>query len=449
MTTVPAVSGGWPYIGHALAFNQNPISFLTDAQARHGDVFRFKLLGNTVYALLSAKGNEAFFRASDAVLDSRDAYRFTIPIFGSGVAYDVAPELMEQQLRLLHPGLRDDAMQSYAAIMADEVEKFADRLGSEGELDLPSALNELTIFIAGRCLLGTEFRSRLSAEFASLYRDLEGGINLIAFIAPGAPTLKNRRRDRARRKVAAMISGLIADRRRSNAASDDFLSVLMTARYDDNTELSDDVIAGLLLTLLFAGQHTSAVMATWLGVLLMKSPKHHAAVRSEAEEVLGDTVQLARLKRMRQMEYCLKESERLYPPLVMLMRRTRQSFEVQGAVIPPGNLVLVSPGVCHRDPRTFHSPAIFDPSRFAPPREEDRKMPYSLIGFGGGRHRCIGMAFAHQQIKVIWGMLLQRFEFELLDDSIEPDYATFVVGPHNPCRVRYQQRQLSLRVKAS
>ncbi len=449
MTTVSTVAGGWPFIGHALAFGRNPISFLKDARSRHGDIFRFKLLGNAVYALLSTNGNEAFFRASDDVLDSRDAYRFTVPIFGSGVAYDVSPELMGQQLRLLHPGLRDDAMQSYATIMADEVEKFARRLGSKGVLDLPSALNELTIFIAGRCLLGEEFRSRLSAEFASLYRDLEGGINLVAFVAPGAPTPKNCRRDRARRKVAAMISGVIADRRRSKQSRDDFLSVLMTARYDDNTQLSDDAIAGLLLTLLFAGQHTSAVMATWLGVLLMKSPEHYAAVRSEADDVLGDTVLLAKLKSMRQMEYCLKESERLYPPLVMLMRRTQQAFEVQGVVIPPGNLVLVSPGVCHREPRVFRHPDVFDPARFAPPREEDRKTPYSLIGFGGGRHRCIGMAFAHQQIKVIWGILLQRFEFELLGDLIEPDYATFVVGPRNPCRVRYQQRQPSVRAVAS
>jgi sterol 14-demethylase len=222
----------------------------------------------------------------------------------------------------------------------------------------------------------------------------------------------------------------------------------MAACYEDGTKLSDDVIAGILLTLLFAGQHTSAVMATWLGVLLMKNPEHYAAVRREADNVLGDVALVTKLKRMRQMEYCLKESERLYPPLVMLMRKTRQTFEAQGVTIPPGNLVLVSPGVCHREPLVFRQPDVFDPDRFAPPREEDRKTPYSLIGFGGGRHRCIGMSFAHQQIKVIWGILLQRFEFELLDELIEPDYATFVVGPRNPCRVRYLQRQRSVRAEA-
>jgi sterol 14-demethylase len=440
MNTVPHVSGGWPYIGHALSFNRNPISFLDSAQAVHGDIFKFTLLGNTVYALLSAEGNRAFFRASDEVLDAREAYRFTIPIFGRGVAYDVSPDLMEQQLRLLHPGLRDEAMQSYANIMADEVEQFVEKLGDRGEIDLPTALNELTIFIAGRCLLGEDFRNRLSTELAELYRDLEGGINLIAFVAPGLPTPKNRRRDRARRRVAAMISGLIADRRRSDCNTNDFLSVLMAARYEDNTALSDDVIAGLLLTLLFAGQHTSAVMATWLGVLLMKNPEHFEKVRDEASNILGYTVLLSKLKRMYALEHCLKETERLYPPLVMLMRRTSQPFAVGDTLVPAGNLVMVSPGVCHREPGAFRDPDLFDPDRFAPPREEDRKTPYSLIGFGGGKHRCIGMAFAHQQIKVIWGILLQRFDFKLLDEAAKPDYSTFVVGPQHPCRASYVRR---------
>jgi sterol 14alpha-demethylase len=441
MTTVPTVAGGLPYIGHALLFNRNPVAFLRSAQARHGDMFRFRLLGHTVHALMSSRGNEAVFRAADDVLDFRDAYRFTIPIFGKGVAYDVSPELMDQQLRLIHPGLRDDAMQSYAAIMAEEVERFASRLGETGVIDLPSVLNELTIFIAGRCLLGDEFRSRLSDEFPALYRDLEGGINLIAFVAPYLPTPKNRRRDRARRKIAATISGLIADHRRSEIAHDDFLAVLMAARYADGSALSDDAIAGLLLTLLFAGQHTSAVMATWLGVLLMKHPNHCEAVRRESFDILNGPVQVAKIKRLRQMENCLKEAERLYPPLVMLMRKTLQPFEVEGVVIPAGDLVMVSPAVSHRQAKVFRNPDAFDPERFAPPREEDRETPYSLIGFGGGKHRCIGMAFAHQQIKVIWGLLLQRFDFDLVDDVVEPDYATFVVGPRHPCRVRYRRRQ--------
>ena len=211
---VPRLGGGLPWLGHAAAFHRDPVALLARGRATHGPHFRFRLFGQEVHALLSPAGNEAFFRASDDQLSAREAYRFTVPIFGPGVAYDVAPALMDEQLRMIHPALRDGPMQSHARIMAEEVEVFAERLGESGELDLPGALNELTIFIAGRCLIGPAFRRRISSEFARLYHELEGGINLIAFMAPGAPTPANRRRDRARREIAALLSSLIAERRR-------------------------------------------------------------------------------------------------------------------------------------------------------------------------------------------------------------------------------------------
>src|ERR1700722_20406719 len=115
--------------------------------------------------------------------------------------------------------------------MAREVEQSAARLGAEGEIDLLPAMNELTIAIAGRCLIGPEFRSQNAAEFATLYRELEGGINLIAFFAPEFPSPANLRRNRARRRVLALMGGVMAERRRSRAETNDFLGVLMSARF--------------------------------------------------------------------------------------------------------------------------------------------------------------------------------------------------------------------------
>src|SRR5580700_1149172 len=441
MNRVPALAGGLPWLGNAATFGRNPVAFLENGRRRHGDIFRFKLCGRDVYALLSPRGHEAFFRAPDDQLSAREAYRFTVPIFGPGVAYAVSPELMDEQLRLLHPALRDDAMQAYAGWMAREVEQFADGLGAEGEIDLLPAMNELTIAIAGRCLIGPEFRSRNAAEFATLYRELEGGINLIAFFAPGFPSPANLRRNHARRRVLALMGGVMAERRRSGAETNDFLGVLMRARFADGAPLSDELITGLLLTALFAGQHTSAVMATWLGVLLAQHPEEAVVLRREAEAEIGSEAPgLVALKQLRRFEWCLKEAERLYPPIVMLMRMIQRPFTVDGHTLPPGSMALVSPAVGHRLADVFARPERFEPERFAPEREEDRATPFSLIGFGGGKHRCLGFAFAHQQIKIIWTLLLRQFEFELAGSVPRPDYATWVVGPQGVCRLRYRRR---------
>jgi sterol 14-demethylase len=101
---------------------------------------------------------------------------------------------------------------------------------------------------------------------------------------------------------------------------------------------------------------------------------------------------------------------------------------------------MVSPAVSHRIPEVFTHPDRYDPERFAPDRAEDRKARFALITFGGGKHGCLGMTFAYLQIKAIWSILLRRFGLELIDCRPEPNYSTFVVGPKQPCRIRYQRR---------
>jgi sterol 14-demethylase len=141
------------------------------------------------------------------------------------------------------------------------------------------------------------------------------------------------------------------------------------------------------------------------------------------------------------LERAVKEAERMRPPLVMLMRAVLKDMDYMGFTLPPGSLAMVSPAVSHRLAEVFTHPQKYDPDRFAPGREEDRKVQYSLLGFGGGKHRCIGMVFAYQQIKVIWASILRRYQIELVEREYLPNYTTFVVGPHRPCTIRYRRRQ--------
>lgn len=439
----PELPGGWPYLGHALEFHRDPVGLLQRGRERFGEIFSFLLAGTKVTVLTGPKANEAFFRAPDDHLSAKEAYRFTVPIFGKGIAYDATPEVMDEQLGFVFPALREERLQAYARFMAEETEAYLERWGDRGEIDLYTFTNELTVFIASRCLIGWEFRKNLSTEFAGLYHDMEGGINLLAFFQPYLPLPSFRRRDRARARMGKLISGIIAARRAGGTAGEDFLEALMAARYSDGRALSDDEITGLLLTLIFAGQHTSAVHAAWTGILLLQNPQYLPPVLREQEEVLGGGAEMSlqTLRRLVVLERCIKEAERMRPPLIMLMRKILKDFEYGGFRTPAGDLAMVSPAVSHRLADTFRDPERYDPDRFGPGREEDRKATYALIGFGGGKHRCIGLTFAYQQIKVIWSVLLRRFELELAQPDYQPNYSTFVVGPRQPCLVRYRRRQ--------
>jgi sterol 14-demethylase len=95
--------------------------------------------------------------------------------------------------------------------------------------------------------------------------------------------------------------------------------------------------------------------------------------------------------------------------------------------------------VAHRDPEVFQNPLDFDPNRYGPGREEDKR-PFGYIAFGGGRHKCMGNAFAILQIKTIIAVLLNRYDFELVGDPIETDFQGLVLGPKPPIRIRYRRR---------
>jgi sterol 14alpha-demethylase len=433
--------GGLPYLGHALEFRRDPAGLLQRGREQFGEIFSFLLAGKLVTVLTGPKANEAFFQAGDDQLSCKEAYQFTVPIFGQGIAYDAPPEVMTEQIRMLFPALRDQRLQRYAQFMADEAESFFDKWGESGEVDLLVEMNELTTYIASRCLIGHEFRQNLSGEFATLYHDLEGGLNLIAFFQPNLPLPSFKRRDRARARMGELISQIIADRRASGTEGEDFLQTLMTARYASGEALSDDAITGLLLTVIFAGQHTSSVLATWTGVLLLEHPEYLPEILQEQEDVFDGEMSLDAIRSMNALERAIKEAERLRPPLIMLMRKILKDFEYGGYSSPAGGLAMVAPAVSHRLSEVFTDPSRYDPSRFGPGREEDRKSSYTLIGFGGGHHRCVGLTFAQQQIKVIWSVLLRKFDMELVKHGHQPDYSTFVIGPQRPCLLRYRRRK--------
>ncbi len=64
-----------------------------------------------------------------------------------------------------------------------------------------------------------------------------------------------------------------------------------------------------------------------------------------------------------------------------------------------------------------------------------------MITFGGGKHRCIGMAFGFLQVRAVVDYILRNFELRLLSNDAQPDFSGFVVGPKKPCLVHYRRRR--------
>ncbi len=438
---LPVLSGRRPLFGHLWEFQQDPVAMLARGASERGELFQFRL-GPRDFVLFSGpEAHDAYFKAPQDQLDAKSVYKFTVPIFGRGVAYDVSPELMTEQLGFLFPALRESSMRRFVDIMSEEINQFADNLGESGELDLPVAMNQLTINIASRCFLGEEVRNEVDTGFAEAYHDLQNGINTLGFFLPRLPTRGHRSRDRARRKVVETFSRIMRERRRLGVEPEDLMQVLMAARYKDGRTLSDDEITGILLTTLFAGQHTSAVLAAWTGLELFRDGAYLARVREESARLYENTLTFAGLKQQLVLENAVRECERLHPPLILLIRKVLRSMHYGDYRVPAGTLAMVSPAVAHRLPHIFSDPDRFYPDRFAPPANEGKEYQHALIGFGGGKHRCMGKNFAIMQIKAIWALLVDRFDFQIDGELPAPNYGSWVTGPKEPCRVRYQRRR--------
>ena len=436
----PKLRGGLPLVGHGVSFIRDTIGLLERAREECGDVAGFNVFGRSFVLFTGPEAHEAVFRMPDEKLSPNAAYKMMVPVFGEGVAYDCEPERMNEQMRMLLPALQHKRMRHYGEIVHDEVVQSVAGWGDRGVIDLYEYAQALTSYTSSHCLLGREFRLELNEEFARVYHDLERGIIPIGYLHAHLPIPAFRARDRARARLGEMVAGIVAGRRQSGHRGEDFLQTLMESEYKDGSRLSDHEITGLLIAAMFAGHHTSSVTVAWTLFELLQNPTHLAAVVEELDRVYpkGEPVSYKSVRELHHTGWAVKEALRLHPPLFILLRVAMEDLELCGYHIPKGTWVAVSPTVAHRIGEVFQEPEAFCPHRFGPPREEDQQ-PFAYIAFGGGRHKCLGNAFALLQVTTIMAVLLRHYRFELTSDPIEPDFRGLVIGPKAPCRVRYER----------
>jgi len=383
-------------------------------------------------------------------MSQKEVYEFNVPTFGRGVVFDVDHRERAEQFRFFGEALKTAKLHGYVQLMVAEAEAFfTTRLaGEESTVDVKELLSDLIILTASRCLLGKEVRERLFDKVADLFHDLDMGMQPISVIFPHLPIAAHRKRDASRRELSRVFTTVIRDRKASGAKEQDVLQSFIDAVYKDGRRLSEDQITGMLIAVLFAGQHTSSITSTWTGLHLMASPEWMAKCRAEQEAVIakhGKELTFQTLASMDTLHVCIKEALRLHPPLVMLMRLAHEPFSVtdkdgRSFTVPKGDICCVSPTFSHQLEHVWPNSAVFDPSRHLPGSGQGTQ-DFSFVGFGGGRHGCMGETFAYMQIKAIWAVLLRSYDFKLLSPFPEPDFESMVVGLKGASQVKVTRRK--------
>ncbi|CAB1320857.1 unnamed protein product [Coregonus sp. 'balchen'] len=393
----PYIPSSIPFLGHAIAFGKSPIEFLENAYEKYGPVVSFTMVGKTFTYLLGSEAATLMFNSKNEDLNAEDVYsRLTTPVFGKGVAYDVPNHIFLEQKKMFKTGLNITHFKQHVEIIEEETKEYFSRWGDSGEENLFEALSELIILTASACLHGKEIRSMLDEKVAQLYADLDGGFSHAAWLLPGWLPLPS---------------------------------------FRDGRPLNDDEIAGMLIGLLLAGQHTSSTTSSWLGFFLGKDKALQNRCYAEQKTACGEDLpplNFDQLKDLTLLDRCLKETLRLRPPIMTMMRMARSPQTAAGYTIPAGHQVCVSPTVNHRLQDTWTERMEFRPDRFLNDNPAAVEK-FAYVPFGAGRHRCIGENFAYVQIKTIWSTMLRLYEFDLVDGYFPTiNYTTMIHTPHNP-----------------
>ena len=231
-----------------------------------------------------------------------------------------------------------------------------------------------------------------------MYADLDKGFTPEAWLLPAwLPLPSFRRRDRAHQQMHKIFIAAIEKRRASGDVEEDMLQTLLDANYKEGSKLSSSEVAGMLIGLLLAGQHTSSTTGSWLGFFLAKHGDIQKACRdscASARSGEDTTIEYDQLMEMHELDRVLKETLRLRPPIMTMMRNAREDQHIMGYTIPKGHYVCVSPPVNHILQSDWIDPLDFNPDRFIS-RANDK---FSYVPFGAGRHKCIGEQFAYVQV---------------------------------------------------
>jgi cytochrome P450 len=248
-----------------------------------------------------------------------------------------------------------------------------------------------------------------------------------------------------RREADAMLFSEIRARREGGGPKkDDILSLLLAARDEDGQPMSDDELRDELVTLLVAGHETTATALSWAVRWILADADVEAKLRDE----LGGAADLTpqRIQALPYLDACAREALRLNPIIPIVGRITTRDLSLGGYELAKGTGIVCSIYLAQRRPDVFPDPTRFDPERFlegAPGRPSGgrRIAPYEFFPFGGGIRRCIGMAFALLEMKMVLARLFTRTTMKLESPSaIGYERRSITLVPSEGLRVRLVER---------
>ncbi|KAK9829411.1 hypothetical protein WJX72_005691 [[Myrmecia] bisecta] len=414
----------------ALDLLRNPLDFLTRAVAAYGGIVGLSLGGQRVVLLTDLRvAHEVLIDKASIFVKEGTAFFPGSSLAGNGLLVSDG-ELWRRQRQLSNPAFRRAAVEAYAEAMGMATQQMLRNSWLQSrQRDIYADFNALTLQITTDALFGADLPPRQALEVTgaieTAFRFFASRTGNVLALPEWVPTPDNLQYSAAVARLDAAVYKIIANRRNLLASSQQttacLLDKLLTSQDEAGQGMADQALRDELMTLLIAGQETSAILLSWACAFLAHHPDIQQRAAEEVQQVLqGRLPTSSNIRGLRLMEAVVLEVLRLRPPAYLVGRCAAEPTILGSYPIAAGTTVLVSAYIMHRDAQHWPRATNFVPDRWL---EVIDGRPGGYMGlmsgmghngayfpFGAGPRNCIGTGFAMMETLLILASILQKFQ---------------------------------------
>ena len=411
----PGPKGNW-LLGNLPAFRRDILGMFLQCSKEYGDVVRFRIPNLHSYLITHPDDIEYVLVTANRNFKKHKIWRHLSSLFGTGLLTSEG-DFWIRQRRLAQPAFHKNRIALYGEIMVDYTKRMLGHWHDGQTRDVHEDIMALTMQIVAKTLFNADV-SKESKDVGDamevVMQEFQSRFGRPFFLPESIPTPGNIRFKKAIRKFDDMIYSIIKSRRSAKDETGDLLSMLLNARDEDGSGMTDTQLRDEIITLFLAGHETTAIALSWTLYLLSQHPVVRSKLLEESENVLEDrNASVDDLANLKYAEMVILESMRLYPPAYGYGREAISDCEIGGYHVPAGTTIFLSQYVTHRDPRFFENPLEFHPERWA----DDllKRIPkYAYFPFSGGPRQCIGNSFAMMEAVLLMVTILRAFQLDLV-----------------------------------
>jgi cytochrome P450 len=408
-----------------------PLELLREQHAQYGDVFTLRAPRGENFVIVADPDliKQVMTADPEVLLAGKGNAAILEPMLGkySLLTLDGADHL--RQRRLLLPAFHGERMQAYASVMREVTEQNLDTWPLGTAFSLHPMMQAITLDVILRTVFGVSSADRQGTLRQRLIELLDVASNpwllfpgLIGISPLKIPWL---RIAKLKARLDEALYEMIGERRRNPNNGADVLSMMLEARDDRGAGMSDVEVRDELVTLLLAGHETTATALAWTFDQLLAHPAVLDKLRGELAAGREDY-----------LDCVIREVLRVRPILPLIGRHVAKPFQLGKYTLAPGTRVAPSIYLAGHRASAYPNPERFDPDRWIGVKPD----PYTWLPFGGGIRRCIGMAFAQVEMRLVIATVVKHAKLRLAEGQAKVTRRGITLAPEGGTRVVLEQR---------